>query len=212
MSSETADGPAGVVKVLRDFLDDELRSEVIGGVSLAEVLDYVDLDVAYTPVVEHPVDDEFPRPEQLCVIALLKRDDGRYEARRQTDAGPTFDLFGPEQVRIMRARYLLCRDHFAPRPPGYEEVPAEYNMIHRVLAELYIGNGLFASVFSRIPSSADLFVSWIRRSEGHRRGDRATLGEHDNRTKWRDLRGPVTTERLSPMAGCSHVSHGEVTG
>jgi len=113
MSNRGSDRPADVVKVLRDFLDDELRREIIGGVSLAEVLDFVDLDVAYSPVVELPVDDDWPRPEQLCVIALLKRDDGRYEARRQTDAGPTFDLFGPEQVRIMRARYLLCRDHFA---------------------------------------------------------------------------------------------------
>ena len=62
MSSETADGPAGVVKVLRDFLDHELRNEVIGGVPLADVLDFVDLDVAYSPVVEHPVDDEYVRP------------------------------------------------------------------------------------------------------------------------------------------------------
>ena len=132
MSNRGSDRPADVVKVLRDFLDDELRNEVIGGVSLAEVLDYVDLDVAYSPVIELPVDDDWPRPEQLCVIALLKRDDGRYEARRQTDAGPTFDLFGPEQVRIMRARYLLCRDHFARSIEQYSHPQQQ-----RILADFF---------------------------------------------------------------------------
>jgi len=132
VSTRTSDGSADVVKVLRDFLDDELRREVIGGVCLAEVLDFVDLDVSYSPVVEHPVDDEYVRPEQLCVIALLKRDDGRYEARRQTDAGPTFDLFNSEQVRIMRGRYLLCRDHFAKSIEQYSHPQQQ-----RILANFF---------------------------------------------------------------------------
>jgi len=121
-----------VGKVLQDLLDYQLRNEVIGGVSLAEVLDCVDLDVAYSPVVEFSVDDDWPRPEQLCVTTLIKRDDGRYEARRQTDAGPTFDLFGPEQVRIMRARYLLCRDHFAKSIEQYS-----YPQQQRILAGFF---------------------------------------------------------------------------
>ena len=113
MSRPAEDGPTGVVQVLERFLEAELRKEVIGGVPLADVLDFVDLDVAYSPVVEHPVDGNWPRPERLSVMALVKRDDGRYEVRRQTGAGPTFEVLGPEPVRIMRARYLLCRDHFA---------------------------------------------------------------------------------------------------
>ena len=132
MSDRTEDGPTGVVQVLERFLAAELRNEVIGGVPLADVLDFVDLDVAYSPVVEHPVDGEFPRPEQLSVTALVKRDDGRYEARRQTDAGPTFEIFGPEQVRIMRARYLLCRDHFARSIEQYG-----YSQQQRILADFF---------------------------------------------------------------------------
>jgi len=123
---------SNVARVLQDFLDAELRREVIGGVPLADVLDCVDLDVAYSPVVERPVDGEFPRPEQLSVMALVKRDDGRYEARRQTDVGPTFDLLGPEQVRIMRARYLLCRDHFARSIESYG-----YRDQQRILADFF---------------------------------------------------------------------------
>ena len=132
MSRPAKDGPADVVQVLERFVDAELRREVIGGVPLADVLDFVDLDVAYSPVAEHPVDEEYVRPEQLCVIALLKRDDRRYEARRQTPAGPTFDLFGPESVRIMRARYLLCRDHFARSIESYG-----YSEQQRILADFF---------------------------------------------------------------------------
>ena len=132
MSSSDEDAQAGVVKVLERFLDAELRNEVIGGVPLAEVLEFVDLDVAYSPVVELPVDGDWPCPERLAVTALVKRDDGRYEARRQTDAGPTFDLLGPEQVRIMRARYLLCRDHFARSIESYG-----YSEQQRILADFF---------------------------------------------------------------------------
>jgi len=132
VSKPAEKGPTGVVQVLERFLDAELRQEVIGGVSLADVLDFVDLDVAYSPVVEHPVDDDWPRPERLRVIALVKRDDGRYEARRQTPAGPTFELFDPGQVRIMRARYLLCRDHFARSIESYG-----YSDRQRILADFF---------------------------------------------------------------------------
>jgi hypothetical protein len=132
VTSGTEDGQADVVQVLERFLDEELRREVIGGVSIAEVLDFVDLDVAYSPVVELPVDDDWPRPERLRVTALVKRDDGRYEARRQTEAGPTFDLLDPGQVRIMRARYLLCRDHFARTIESYG-----YSDQQRILADFF---------------------------------------------------------------------------
>ena len=132
MSSPAEDGPAGVVEVLGRFLDAELRKEAIGGVCLADVLEFVDLDVAYSPVVEHPVDGDWPRPEQLSIVTLVKRDDGRYEARRQTPAGPTFEILGPKSVRIMRARYLLCRDHFAQSIESYG-----YADRQRILADFF---------------------------------------------------------------------------
>ena len=132
MSNPAEDGPDDVVQVLGRFLDAELRNEVIGGVPLADVLELVDLDVAYSPVVEHPVDGDWPRPEQLSIVTLVKRDDGRYEARRQTPAGPTFEILGPESVRIMRARYLLCRDHFARAIESYG-----YSEQQRILADFF---------------------------------------------------------------------------
>jgi len=132
VSSSAEHGPAGIVEVLDRLLDAELRKEVIGGVPLAEVVDFVDLDVAYSPVIEHAVDGDWPRPEQLRVTALVKRDDGRYEARRQTPAGPTFEILSPESVRIMRARYLLCRDHFARSIESYG-----YSDQQRILADFF---------------------------------------------------------------------------
>ena len=132
MSNSAEHGSAGIVEVLERLLDAELHKEVIGGVPLVEVLDFVDLDVAYSPVIEHPIEGEWPRPEQLHVTALVKRDDERYEARRQTPAGPTFEILSPESVRIMRARYLLCRDHFARSIDSYG-----YRDRERILADFF---------------------------------------------------------------------------
>ena len=120
--------------VIQGLLDDALRNEVIGGVSVADVLDYVDLDVAYSPVIAHPVVGEWPRPEQLSPAKPVKRSDGRYEIRYQTEAGPTFEILGPETVRIMRARWLLCRDHFAKSFEQYSHPERQ-----RILAEFFPG-------------------------------------------------------------------------
>ena len=46
--------------VLQGLLDDALRSEVIGDVCVADVLDYVDLDIAYSPVITHSVVGDWP--------------------------------------------------------------------------------------------------------------------------------------------------------
>ena len=120
--------------VLQGLLDDALRSEVIGGVCVADVLDYVDLDVAYSPVITHRVDGDWPRPEQLDLATPVKRDDGRYEIRYQTDAGPTFEILGPETIRIMRARWLLCRDHFARSIEQYSHPQQQW-----ILADFFPG-------------------------------------------------------------------------
>ena len=120
--------------VLQGLLDDALRSEVISGVCVAEVLDYVDLDVAYSPVITHPVVGDWPRPEELDLATPVKRDDGRYEIRYQTDAGPTFEILGPETIRIMRARWLLCRDHFARSFEQYSHPERQW-----ILADFFPG-------------------------------------------------------------------------
>ena len=123
MSEHTSHPVGNVVNVLQGMLDDALRREVIGGVCVADVLDFVDLDVAYSPVITRPIDGDWLRPEQLDLATPVKRDDGRYEIRYQTDAGPTFEILAPETLRIMRARWLLCRDHFAEsfEQYGYQE-------------------------------------------------------------------------------------------
>ena len=126
--------------VLQGLLDDALRNEVIGGVSIADVLDYVDLDIAYSPVITHPVVGDWPRPEQLSLATPVKRDDGRYEIHHQTDAGPTFEILGPETIRIMRARWLLCRDHFARSLEQYSHPERQY-----ILADFFPG-GLWKDV------------------------------------------------------------------
>jgi len=134
MSEHTSHPMGHVVNVLQGMLDDALRREVIGGVCVADVLDYVDLDVAYSPVIPHPVVGDWLRPEQLDLARPVKRDEGRYELRYQTHAGPTFEILGPETVRIMRARWLLCRDHFARSFEQYGHQGRQ-----RILADFFPG-------------------------------------------------------------------------
>ena len=122
----------GFANVLQGLLDDALRSEVIGDVCVADVLEYVDLDVAYSPVITHPVVSDWLQPEELDLATPVKRDDGRYEIRYQTDAGPTFEILLPETVRIMRARWLLCRDHFAKSIEQYSHPQRQ-----RILADFF---------------------------------------------------------------------------
>jgi len=132
---QTSSHPTGnVVNVLQGMLDDALRREVIGGVSVADVLGYVDLDVACSPVITAPVVDEWPWPERLSLASPVKRDDGRFEIRYQTDAGPTFEILEPETIRTMRARWLLCRDHFAETFDRYG-----YQDRQRILADFFPG-------------------------------------------------------------------------
>lgn len=89
---------------LTKMLDDELRAEIIDGHSIADVVGAVDLDVAFSPVVEHRCDEFDFQPPQPTEVQ--KWGDGYalvYPAQadfRRVDEG---------SLRVMRARFLLMR-------------------------------------------------------------------------------------------------------
>ena len=93
----------GGLEALRNLADSLLREEVIGGTSLLEAIEFVDLDIEFTPVLQHPLADEFQpwRPTEV-----QKWPDGRYAIVTRGDS-PDFEVVPVESLKIMRARYLL---------------------------------------------------------------------------------------------------------
>lgn len=91
------------IEVIKKHLDDMLAAEVIDGDSIADVLEFVDLDVAFSPVIEVPLADTFgPMGE----VEVRKWPDGLY-AMVWPGESPDFKVISEPLLKIMRARYLL---------------------------------------------------------------------------------------------------------
>ena len=89
-------------KFFNTMVDKLLTEEVIGGISIAEVLDYVDLEVAFSPIIETPLVNEWGPMHE---VEIEQWPDGRYVIKYHDP--PDFKVLNVENVRIMRARYLL---------------------------------------------------------------------------------------------------------
>lgn len=100
---------SGLIKILDDQVRAQLDKEMIGGASISSVLQAVDLDIEFSPVVCHPVGrylHYIPRPTEIKKWA-----DGRY-AIVVTGRSPDFEVIPEEAIRVMRARFLLLRDAY----------------------------------------------------------------------------------------------------
>lgn len=87
-----------LVATLNRLVDEAHRSEIIGGVSIADALECVDLDVEHTPVLQVRGQS---LPEAVPVVGRTRR--GEYILQ---------GVFGTEIVsadvlKVMRCRYLL---------------------------------------------------------------------------------------------------------
>lgn len=91
------------VDVIQGILDDVLRDEVIGGDSIADVLEFVDLDVAFSPVILCPLADGFG---PMHDVEVQRWADGRY-VTVVTGEQADFTVIPEPALRVMRARYLL---------------------------------------------------------------------------------------------------------
>lgn len=101
---------------LFDIVRELIHDEIIDGSNVEETADMVDLDIAYKLLV---VKDFFRQTdEQLCYDIppvesdVTKRPDGKYEIRWQTENGPDFEVFTADEMKVMRARYLLLKGFY----------------------------------------------------------------------------------------------------
>ncbi len=111
--------------------------ERIGDSSPIEAAEMVDLDVAYKLfIVEGTVpNDEF---ELFCnppdvTKNIIKRPDGQYEIRWTGEGGPDFLIVSADDMKIMRARFLLLRGFYIQNfdsltLPKQNEVAAKYDI------------------------------------------------------------------------------------
>lgn len=104
MNDNTNDVQDQALKTVTALLEKSLASEIIGGVSLADTIDCVDLDIAYSPVVPFRVDGDYPFPKP-CEVRKTMGD-------RYIVIHPAFtDSVSPDSLKIMRCRYLLWRGY-----------------------------------------------------------------------------------------------------
>ena len=97
-------------------LKELIPKETIDSVDVDETAEMVDLGLAYKLLVVKDCIQQ--SDEQLCYdippveCDIIKRPDDKYEMRWRTENGPDFEIFTVEQMKVMRARYLLLRGFY----------------------------------------------------------------------------------------------------
>ncbi len=128
-----------VIRVLNKYCEKlgTGKGERIGDSSPVEAAEMVDLDIAYKLlVVEDSVSqDEFQlfcNPPEVTKN-IVKRKDGRYEIRWVGESGPDFKIVSADDMKVMRARFLLLRGFYMENfdsltLPKQNEVAAKYDI------------------------------------------------------------------------------------
>ena len=100
----------GFLEALKKMIPDE----IIDGANVREVAERcVDLEIAFSPVLQYPPCDDFMFGDDLDVpvpVKVIARADGRYEIRHT--APPDFEILNKDDIKVMRARYLLLRGFY----------------------------------------------------------------------------------------------------
>lgn len=120
-----------------DAIKDMIPDEIIGDSCVQETAEMVMLDIAFSPIVEHCVNEERLMFDVPIPIKITKRPDGKYEIRRTNP--PDFRIISDAETKEMRARFLLVKAYYAENMDGLS-----YPEKQKVIA-LYFG-GSFLDV------------------------------------------------------------------
>lgn len=95
--------------------------DIIDGVRVRDVVADVMLDVAFSPVIPTPIQDNhiFDPPRPADVIQL---GNGMYGIVHGVGEQADYETVTTDALKLMRARYLLLRDHFYKRLGGMDRV------------------------------------------------------------------------------------------
>jgi hypothetical protein len=109
------DGLVRLTKVLGEIVHEGLANEKVNGVSILDALPHVDL-VGYSPVLENPLTSDpasdrpfdLPTPIDAEIIG-----ENQYQIFRTTP-DRYFKKVSSDELKIMRARFILVRNYFTP--------------------------------------------------------------------------------------------------
>lgn len=132
---------------LIDEIKKLIPKEIIAGCDVEETAKMMDLDLAYKLLVVQRYcsvcspEDEFtlfsnPPP---VTSNIKKRPDGQYQIDWVSEEGPDFEIVSADEVKIMRARFLLLKGFYSQNfnkltLPKQNEVAVQYD-IHWVPPE-----------------------------------------------------------------------------
>lgn len=99
-----------IVEALRKEVDRLQHEEKIGDACPADYVSDVDLEIAFSPVVNHSVGNpcHIPKPDRV-----EKQADGRYLIT--WPEAHNFEFVDEESLKLMRARFLLLRGFYHER-------------------------------------------------------------------------------------------------
>lgn len=104
-----------------DRMNDERGIDVIDGVRVRDATNDVMLEVAFSPVVPSPVQADYslvpPRP-----VDVIPLGNALYGLVRGVGDKADYETVTADVLKLMRARYLLLRDHFHRQLGGMDRV------------------------------------------------------------------------------------------
>jgi len=108
----------------------------IDGVTPSEVVFAVDLEIAFSPVLRYPLTRDYnfdiPRP-----VAVERGRDGKKFFIASTEEGkPTWEPIAEDDLKLMRARYLLLFEYYNRSFENGTLPPVARNHVKK----LYLGN------------------------------------------------------------------------
>jgi hypothetical protein len=128
-----------ILTALKSVLD-QMPKEKIGDATVEDVLEAVDLSISFTPVLPDRVDEKRLPFEMPTPADAQLRQDRRYQVIRRDRRD--FEIVSAEELKVMRARYLLVRDYYSDR--------LQHNNLHPPLTSRAVSQ-YFDGVFVKLP-------------------------------------------------------------
>lgn len=110
--------------------------DIVGGVRVRDVVNDVMLEVAFSPVIPAPVQDNYsfdpPRP-----VNAIQLGNGMYGLVHGVGEQADYETVAADTLKLMRARYLLLRNHF------YKRLPSMDRVTRRMALDRYFSGGVW---------------------------------------------------------------------
>lgn len=119
---------------LLDAIRNAFPKEIIDGSDVEATAEMVDLDIAFTPVVQHVTGGD-PLLDVPAPVEVQKWKDGRYAIMHREHRD--YDFVSEASLKIMRARYLILHGFY------WRHLHAMSHPMRQEVLALYFGGGVW---------------------------------------------------------------------